>query len=346
MNQLLLGNIWFLLISILWIAYVVQEAFIVGASMLSIFFSKDEGERKQIQVSTGLHWDGIEVWFITAVGATFASFPLAFAVTFEFLYIPVFLLLYALISRGIGIELLYKSESLKWRKNVGILWSVSSLLIALIIGVYLVTITLGVPIGPNGIEGSFLTIFNIPGLAGGLLIVTISLVMGSGFIEIITKGDLGAKSFDLLRKTGIYVLIPLLTLIVYFGANHKDTSMFGNGLYIQYHILFVLPILSVLAGLLTALFVYKDKRIKSFISGIVTVVTYLATLFVGAFPYLLASTISHEYSISVSNAMASQKTLMVMFVSAVIFVPLVIGYQTWKYFKFAQKVNYMDREEA
>jgi cytochrome d ubiquinol oxidase subunit II len=297
-------------------------------------------------VTSSFHRDGVEVWFLFAVLGTFAAFPLAFATTFEILYIPVFLLLYSFIARGISIEMIYKNDSPKWQKAMINAWIISSFLIILIIGVYIATITLGLPLGPNGLEGTFLKIFNIPGVASGLLFVVISLVVGAGYIELTTKGNLGEDAMKVIRKYGVYVLIPLLTLIVFFGANHKDTSMFGNGLYVDYNILFIFPALTVVMGLMTSYAVYAKKTKLSFISGLSTLVLYLVTLFTGAFPYVLASSIDHKYSISMAMSMGTQKTLMIMFIATAIFAPIVLGYQIWKYVRFNKKVNYNDEEEA
>jgi len=346
MSRELLANIWFILITFAWVIYLLQETFIVGASMLNFIAGSDEGKRKQIQVTTALHRDGVEVWFLFAVLGTFAAFPQAFATTFEILYIPVFLLLYSFITRGISIEMIYKNNSPRWQKNMIIAWLVSSLLLPLIIGVYIVTITLGLPIGANGMEGTFLKIFSLPGLAGGLLLVVISLVNGAGFLELTTEGDLGEKAFNFLRKYGLYVLTVLLPFVVFFGANHKDTSMFGNGLYVENNLFFILPALTIIFGLGAVYSVYKDKRKNAFIFGMLVLVAYIATLFAGAFPYVLASTINHDYSISISMAMASQKTLFIMFVATLILGPVVLGYQTWKYIKFGGKIKYNDEEEA
>ncbi len=345
MSRLLLANIWFVFIAISWIIYLIQEAYITGASMLNMIAAGDEGKRRQIQVTTAMHRDGIEVWFLFAVLGTFAAFPLAFANTFQILYVPVFLLLYSFIARGVSIEMIYKNESPRWQKSLILAWGISSFLIPFVIGVYIVTITLGLPIGAEGMEGSFLAIFNLPSIAGGLLLVVIALVSGAGFIEITTEGDLGDKAFKLLRKYGVYVLVPLLALIVFFGANHKDTSMFGNGLYVDNNLFFILPAITVIFGLTATLSVYKDKRKLAFIFALLTLVAYIATLFAGAFPYPLPSLINHDFSVSIEMAMASQKTLFIMFLAVVVFVPIVIGYQVWKYIRFSDKIKYNDEEE-
>ena len=121
MSNETLGMIMFFVVAFAWIVYVVQEMFIAGASSLNMSISKNEGERKQIQVSSGIHFDGIEVWLVGAIALLFGSFPLAFATIFTYLYIPFFLLLYAIIGRGTSIEMMYKLDSERWVKSLKIM---------------------------------------------------------------------------------------------------------------------------------------------------------------------------------------------------------------------------------
>ena len=209
-----LGIILYFVIGLSWTVYVVQEMFITGSSALNLSVAKDDGERKQIQVASGLHFDGIEVWLVGSIALLFASFPLAFAEIFTHLYIPFFLLVYALIGRGLSIEFIYKMESKRWIRSMSIIWAVSSIAIMLILGIYLTNIFYGFPIGADGMEKGFGSIFNVTGISGGLLFVLTSLVAGAAWIKLSTSGELGDKAMAFVKKIGIiFWMSPLLILL-------------------------------------------------------------------------------------------------------------------------------------
>lgn len=332
----------YIFVSFSWIAYLLQEMFITGSSALNMSIAKDEGERRQIQVATGIHFDGIEVWLIAALTVTFGAFPLVFATTLSYLYVPFFLLVYALIGRGISIEVIYKIDSKKWVKTMVITWLVSSVLIIFILGIFMSNIFLGFPLGADGMEGSFLKIFNVTSISGGLLFVALALVAGAGWIHYTTSGDLGDRAIYFVKKVGIIYMVPIFVLLVFMGYNNTDASIFIGELFTKSKWLFVLPILTVASAIHILYYGYKQKASSMFRFSFVTLGLFLATGFVGSYPYMVPSNIDMANGITIFDAMVGVKSMRVIFTAIVIFYPIVIGYQVWKYIKFTKKVKYND----
>lgn len=345
MGQYELALIWNLILIVAWTVYLCLESFVVGVGMLQGFVSKDEKVQMSKQMSVGLHWNGIEVWLITAVGGTFAAFALAYAKILESLYIPFYLLLLAIILRGIGIELMYTLDSPRYRKNMQKIWMIGSFLIPLVIGVYFANIFIGLNLGPNGYEGIFLNIFTLTGIAGGLLLVTLSIVSGASWIAM--TGAPGAdhdKAMNIAKKTAIVSVLSLL--IVYMGFNTKYGVFVDSQLYTSYPALWALPVLAIVSALAMVLFTFKKKPVLSFITVMTSIILYMSSAYVAIFPYLVPSRIDSQYGITIKDAMGSETALRVMFYVALVLVPLAIVYQTWKFIYFAKHKKKNKGQEA
>src|SRR5512136_1384223 len=144
-----LNTIWFILIAVLYTGFFVLEGFDFGVGMLVPFLTKDDAERRAMLNAIGPHWDGNEVWLITAGGATFAAFPHWYATLFSGFYLPLFLLLLALILRGVAFEFRSKNANPKWRTWWDWCIFVGSVLPALLLGIAFANILRGVPIDGN-----------------------------------------------------------------------------------------------------------------------------------------------------------------------------------------------------
>ena len=337
------ANILFGLITFSWMMYLSQEVFISGSSALNRAICKDEGERKQVQVAAGIHWDGIEVWLIASLTLMFAVFPLAFTTILTYLYVPFYLLLFAIIGRGLSIELIYKMDSQRWIKNMALLWTVSSLSILFILGVYMSNIFLGLPIGETGLEGGFMSIFNVTGISGGLLFLSLALIAGSGWLSSRTEGDLGYRALKFNKKIGIVYTAPIFVLLVFMGFNNTSSSIFIGALFTNHPFLFILPILTVVFAVLTTWFGYKENGTVVYRFARLTIALFVLTGFVGSFPYLVFSRVDNMYGVTIYDAMVSAKTMNIVMIALFIFYPVVIGYQTWKFVTFSKKVKYNDK---
>ncbi len=342
MSNELLGILLFFLIGFAWIIYLSQEIFISGAGLLNGGLPKNDKERKQLQVISGLHFDGMEVWFIAAESLLFGVFPLAYAMTFTYLYIPMFLLIFAIIGRGVSIEVIYKLDDPRWVKFNFIVWLISSILIVFIFGVYHTHLFQGFPIGAEGMEEGILHLFNVTTISGGLLFTALSFVSGAAWTKLMTTGDIGDRAMKFIKRVALPVMVPVLVLLVIMGLNNSHTSLFTGELFTKAPALFILPGLTVLAGLMVIYYGYKEKARQLFIHSIAVMVLFMITGFVGIYPNVIPSSVDSMYAITITDAMSGQKALSIIFWVVAIFFPVIIGYQSWKYLRFKDKVKLND----
>jgi cytochrome d ubiquinol oxidase subunit II len=324
----MLHDIWFLLIAFLWIGYFVLEGFDFGVGILMPFIGKDERERSTVINAIGPVWDGNEVWLLVAGGATFAAFPHWYATLFSGFYLALFLILVALILRGVAFEYRSKREGSRWRRNWE--WAIffGSAVPALLWGVAFANIIAGVPIDQNeNFTGSLLTLLNPYGLLGGLVTLTLFVTHGSAYIALKTEGDLRARANRLLVVVG---LVAALAAVVFLAWTQASTFVAGSA------------IVSVVAAvaLVGALAANRLGREGwAFIGTALTIALAVVALFMHLYPNVMPSSTNTAFSLTVTNAASTDYTLTIMTVVAVIFTPLVLLYQGWTYWVFRKRVT-------
>ena len=334
----MLNIIWFILWGVLWAVYFMLDGFDLGAGTLMPFLAKDENEKRIIYNAMGPLWDGNEVWLITAGGATFAAFPTTYAVMFNGLYSALLLLLFALIVRGVSFEFRGKVESESWKKVWDFCLFIGSFLPALLLGVAFANIFKGLPIDENGIfHGGLFTLLNPYGLLGGVLFVLMFLVHGAIWIAIKSEGDLHERAISVANKIWF---LELIFAVIFLIVSAFATNLWAN--YGKYPLLWIIPLLAVAGLILTKVYLITEKLWKAWFSSSLFIV--MATFFgvAGLFPNMIPSSLNPEYSLTIYNSSSSPLTLKVMFVVALIFVPIVIGYQIWIYNMFKGKVTEKD----
>jgi len=334
----MLQNIWFILWGLLWAVYFLLDGFDLGLGTLMPFIAKDETEKRIVYNAIGPFWDGNEVWLITAGGVTFAAFPGAYSVMFSSFYSALMLILFALIVRGVSVVFRSEVDSAKWKK----LWDwglfVGSALPAFLFGVVFANIFRGIPIGENGIyQGSLLTLLNIYGLIGGALFLLLFLVHGAVWLAVKSDGELNDRAVSTARKLWVALLIAA---VVFFIASAISTNLYKN--YLEHPVLFAIPLIAVVALLLSRYFLSKGKAWSAWAMSGLTIV--FATFFgvVGLYPNMLPSSIDPAFSVTIFNSASSPKTLKIMLAVALTFVPIVIAYQAWVYNLFKDKVTKED----
>ncbi|MDR1781981.1 MAG: cytochrome d ubiquinol oxidase subunit II [Bacilli bacterium] len=329
-----LSNLWFFLLALVWGIYLAQEMFIAGSSILASSFRKDNEKFEVINNAIGTHWDGIQVWLILAVGGTFAAFPNAFASILSNLYIPIFLLLYLIIFRGISIETIDKSHGklstvLKW------CWFISSAGLLVVLGVYSANMFIGLPLNADGLMNdsffSFLSIFGMVPIFTALMFVLYALVMGSLFLKMNVEKVVSNK-FDKLIKIGS-LFASLFLILIFVGLNAKG-NIFNRGLFEDIPYLFALPIASCLLSVVGGIAAFKGKYLLAFIFMALGMLLFMITGYLSLVPDFVFSTLDPANSLSIANGAAGEQTLMVMFVSTCIFLPIVLIYQGYKYIRF------------
>lgn len=320
------GIIWYILLAVLWVGFVVFESFTSGVGMI-FKTARNEKEGRLLQYTVGPYWDGSQVWFITAGGATFAAFPEVYAEMFSNLYIALYLLLIMLITRGITMELVYKDDSPKWQQGMAWAWVVSSYGLALLLGVRFVNLFMKANT-LTASSNSFFGLLSMPGILGGLLFISLFRTSGILWTNMKAEGD----AVDRLQKQSLItaiasaVIMPILML-----AFNGTTNLFAIN-FTKIPILWALPVLAMLIPIGTVIMIIKKVYKIGFFCNILTMALFMIVGFTGIFPYMAPG-------ITLTDGMASHLTLRIMTVVVIIFLPVVLYYQGWKFYKFRKKFS-------
>jgi cytochrome d ubiquinol oxidase subunit II len=326
-----LATFWFILIAILWSGYFVLEGFDFGVGILLPFLGKDDGERRTMINTIGPVWDGNEVWLLTAGGATFAAFPLWYATLFSGFYLPLLLILAALIIRGVCFEFRSKVEDPRWRAGWDKALFFGSVLPALLWGVAFANIVRGVPINAAHVyTGNLLTLLNWYGLLGGLVTLSLFTLHGAIFLSLRTTGELRQRAQRAATRTAL-AAVPLAAVFL-------AVTQYSHGKPAT-DITAALAAVALIGGAAAAA---RGREGWAFAGTAVTMVLAVATLFGDLYPNVLPSSTNAAYSLTVNNASSAHYTLVVMSWVAVIFTPVVLGYQGWTYWVFRKRLTRAD----
>ena len=328
-----LNTVWFILIAVLFIGYFFLEGFDYGVGILLPFLGKDDQERRILINTIGPHWDGNEVWLITAGGAMFAAFPDWYATLFSGFYLALFLMLLALIVRGVAFEFRSKDKHPDWRNMWDWMIFVGSLLPALLWGVALANIVRGVPIDADmNYVGGFLTLLNPYALLGGLAALTVLTLHGAMFLTLKTKSDMLEKA----RAAARLLWLPAAVLSVVFAV----ATYFATDIFTRLGINPGIVPLGAVVALLAAGWLIRSRREgwAFAMTGLAIALTIL-TLFMGLYPRVMVSSLNPAWSLTIYNAASGHYTLTIMTIVALIFVPIVLIYQGWSYWVFRERIG-------
>jgi cytochrome d ubiquinol oxidase subunit II len=328
-----LQALWFVLIGILWTGYFVLEGFDFGVGMLVRGLGRDDVEKRMIIHTIGPVWDGNEVWLLTAGGATFAAFPQWYASVFSGFYLALFLVLAALIVRGVSFEFWGKVDSPGWRATWEWALAISSGAAALLFGVAWANFIHGVPMGPNHVvHASLWDLLHPYALLGGLTTLSVFLAHGSIFLSLRTKGDVQERASALSRRAVPVAAVFALAFLVWTLADQS----FDIGVVIP-------AVLAVGAlALVPALLIRSPGQ--AFAASSLAIVLFVVTLCAALYPNAIPSTTSSAFNLTLHDASSTSYTLTVMTVVAIIFVPIVLAYQAWTYWVFRHRLGRDDFE--
>lgn len=331
-----LNTLWFILIAVLFSGYFVLEGFDFGVGMLLPFLGKDDTQRRVILNTIGPHWDGNEVWLITAGGAMFAAFPGWYATLFSGFYLALFILLLALIVRGIGIEFRSKHESIRWRRFWDWAICIGSFVSSLLWGVAFANFLRGVPLDVEKyFVGNFWDLINVYAVLGGLAAVSVFLFLGALFLSLKTADPIQSRAQAAARLLWVPAIL--------FGAGASAATHFlTDVLTYQGTSGWLAPIfgaLAVLALIIAGWFTRAGRSGLAFLMSTLTVVLVSASVFAALYPRVLVSSLDPNFSLTIYNAASGVNTLRVMSIVALIFVPIVLLYQGWSYWIFRKRLS-------
>jgi len=330
-----LGAIWFVLWAVLWAIYFILDGFTLGVGPLLPILAKTEDDKRAMLNSTGPFWDGNEVWLISAGGVTFAAFPYAYAQMFSGLYTALMLLLFALIVRGVSFEFRSKVESETWKNIWDKAHFFGSMLPAILLGVAFGNIFQGLPLNAEGFsQAGLFGLLNPYGLAGGVLFLTIFTLHGALWLTIRATGDLHARALSMATK--LWPVVVILT-VLFLAYSAVATNLFSN--YFLYPFLFAILLLPVAGLVLMRTYLGAKKYWMAWASSCLYIAGTALFGVAGIFPAIIPSSPNPAHSLTIMNSASSVLTLQIMLGVALIFVPIVIGYQFWAYKTFATPIT-------
>jgi cytochrome d ubiquinol oxidase subunit II len=329
MGGFTLGDLWFVIVAVLWVGFFVLEGFDFGVGMLHSFIGRSDLERR-VQVNTiGPVWDGNEVWLIVAGAATFAAFPLWYATMFSALYLAVVILLAALMGRGVSFEFQRKFADPRWRSSWRWILTVGSALIPLLVGIALGDLLHGLPINSShDFTGNFWDLLTPFGLWTGVTLLVLSLLMGATYLTLKTTGEL----HDRVQRASAW--IGLLAVVVTFG--------FMTWIHVGLSTGFVpkpIEALGLMAVIGAAWAAQAKAEGWAFTAAALGVAGTVGALFTELYPRVMISSTNAAYDLTVKNSASPPYSLKVMTVVAVVFVPIVVVYQSWGYHIFRQRLS-------
>lgn len=358
--------IWWLLIGVLLIGFAVTDGFDMGVGILLRIIGKNDTERRIMINSIAPHWDGNQVWLITAGGALFAAWPMVYAAAFSGFYIAMILVLAALFFRPVGFDYRSKLENNRWRN----MWDwgifVGSFVPAVVFGVAFGNLLQGVPFHMDSYmrlfyTGNFFQLLNPFGLLAGVVSLTMLVTQGATYLQMRTRGELYLRARAAAQISALVMGVAFLLAGIWLVkgidgfvvTSVLDTAAESNPMrkevahqagawlinFNKYPSLWALPALGVILPLFTILLSRFEKGAWAFVFSSLTIACVILTAGVTMFPFVMPSSTVPNVSLTMWDATSSLLTLKVMTVVAIIFVPLILIYTSWCYYKMFGRID-------
>ncbi|RIX41977.1 MAG: cytochrome d ubiquinol oxidase subunit II [Rhodocyclales bacterium GT-UBC] len=364
-DYLTLKLIWWLLVGVLLIGFAIMDGHDMGVGALLPVIGKDDTDRRVMINSVAPHWDGNQVWFITAGGAIFAAWPFVYATAFSGMYWALLLVLFALFFRPVGFEYRSKLTNPAWRTAWDWGLFAGSAVPALVFGVAFGNLFQGVPFHLDDTmrsfySGSFWALLNPFALLTGVVSLSLLALQGATFLAHRSEGALQARA----RTAGNVLVIVLLAAFSgagvwvsqidgYVIASIPDIGSALNPLmktvtrqpgawfanYQKLPILWLVPALAYLGGLLVLAGLRGGKTLLAFVGSSLACLSVILTAGIALFPFILPSSEHPVSSLTAWDATSSYVTLNVMFWVALIFTPIVLAYTSWAYHVMRGKIT-------
>jgi len=342
-------TLWFVIVAVMVAAYVVLDGFDLGAGVIYLGAARTAAERKTIMRAIGPVWDGNEVWLLAAGGTLYFAFPLLYASSFSGFYLPLMMVLWLLMLRGIGIELRHHLQNPVWVGFFDVVFSVSSVLLCIFFGAALGNVIRGVPLGPDQYFFEPLwTNFRVnfgPGTSNGILdwytvmtgmiaLVTLT-AHGSLYIATKTENDLNRRARTAAKWAWPVQL--LLTVAGLVATVSVRPGILDN--YKHYLIGFVIPVLvfASLAVMMHAMIKESDK--VAFVASALYIVGMLVGAAFGLYPIVLPASTDPAGNLTIYNTAAGRHGLSVGFTWWILGALLALAYFTYLFRMFRGKVR-------
>jgi cytochrome d ubiquinol oxidase subunit II len=328
--------LWFILIAVLWIGFLVLEGFDFGVGMLIPVLGKDEKRRRVLVNTIGPVWDGNEVWLLTAGGATFAAFPGWYATLFSGAYIPLLLILVGLIVRGVSFEYRAKRPETRWRSMFDWFACIGSFVVSLVLGIAFGNFVIGMPVtlADNGLThvyagGGLLSWFHPFALLFGVALVAVNLFHGAIYLALKTRDEVHEEAKAFAVKIGLVAIVGGAALLLW------QNLAYGTGI-----VGWILMVVAAVGLVFSWLMIRSGRDFLAFLGTAVAILAVACGVFWRMFPDLgFDNSLVQDQPLNIVTASATPMTLEIMSWAALIFVPIVLAYQTWSYYVFRMRLG-------
>lgn len=361
----ILKFIWWVLIGVLFIGFAITDGFDMGVGALVPVIGKNDTERRVMINSIAPHWDGNQVWLITAGGALFAALPLVYATSFSGFYLAMIVTLAALWLRPVGLDYRSKIEDPKWRQSWDIAISISGFVPPLIFGVAFGNLLQGVPFELSDFlmptyNGSFFGLLNPFALLCGLVSLFMIIMQGATWLQMKTTDEIHNRARLVAQITGALVVVTFVG--AGFWVQHIDGYVVVSGLDIagesnplkkvvevqegawmlnfeKYPLMWAAPVLGVVMPLLAIVASRFEKGGLAFLASSLTNAGVILTAGFAMFPFIMPSSESPNHSLTMWDSTSSELTLNLMTGVAFVMVPIILSYTAWTYYKMFGRLD-------
>ena len=341
----MMGFLWFWLVAVMIVGYVVLDGFDLGVGVLHLFLARNEAERRSSLRSIGPVWDGNEVWLLAGGGTLYFAFPLLYASAFSGFYLPLMIVLWLLVLRGVSLELRNHIDVGVWRSLLDGVFGFASALLAIFYGAALANVLRGVPLQSDGYF--FLPLWTnfqpgpSPGILdwytviGGLVALVALTLHGALWLTIKVSGDLEERARALVKP--LWILLLALTGLSLIATIRVRPVSLDN--YMRYPVSFIVPVGVIAALILLWYWNHKAEPVKAFLASSFYLFFMLAGACWGVYPTLLPATTGSENDITLARAISGPHTLAVGLAWWSFGMTLAIGYVVFVYSRFKGKAD-------
>lgn len=326
-----LHTLWFIVIAVLWAGFFFLEGFDFGVGILAITLTRDEAERSQALAAIGPVWDADEVWLIVAAAAIFAAFPAWYAGLFAAAYLPLLLVIIALVVRAVSIEYRLARTSPHWQRRWDRGIALTSATLPFAFGMLWAGLLQGLPIDADGrlADLTGLEIISPYSILAGLAVLSFSLAHGAGFLALKTTDPIRARATAWAGRLQVLAIATMAAFVTWTGLQFSRQDGW----------VLVAGAACVLALLLALLATMRRRHGIAFGCNAVAILAYVAVVFTALAPNAIPSSLDPAADLTLAAAAAADYPLTVMTVVLAIAFPVVLGYQGWSFWVFRKRVS-------
>jgi cytochrome d ubiquinol oxidase subunit II len=358
LNYETLRVVWWLILGVLLIGFAVTDGFDMGVCAIFRFVGRTDDERRALLESVEPVWEGNQVWFILGGGAAFAAWPLLYAASFSSLYLAMFLVLVGFILRPVGFAFRGKLANPQWRNSCDWALLVGGAVPALLFGVAFGNLFIGIPFHFDSLmrptyTGGFFNLLHPFALLCGVVSLSMLVMHGASYASFKVEGEVGARSAKVGQLAAVVFVVAFIAAGVWLftGIDGQSMTSIADGggpsnpllksvvlargawldNFVTHAALWLVPATAIAAALLTMLLLRMGRHGAGLVTSGVTQAATIFTAGIGLFPFLMPSSTNPGDSLTIWDASSSAKTLFIMLIAVIIFLPIVLAYTTWVY---------------